>query len=76
MSCMVQGNAGFYTESALKERTGAWSSLELKDAVKRWWDWLPRSWRNPSSGALEVSKPVYCAMVVIIQLVRSGEAVG
>ncbi|GAX74551.1 hypothetical protein CEUSTIGMA_g2001.t1 [Chlamydomonas eustigma] len=61
-----QGNAGLYTEEAVKQRHDLRTDGGLMEAVRTWWRYLPK---DETAKLPQVTKPVYCAMVVIIQMV-------
>ncbi|KAG1669744.1 hypothetical protein FOA52_001573 [Chlamydomonas sp. UWO 241] len=68
-----QGEDVFYSELMLKKRRGCRSSGDVQQAIQKWWNWITQFVGTAGDSGygehLQITKPVYQAMVVIIQMV-------
>ena len=67
-----------YSDDMLHKRHAIRSHPNVIEAVRAWWHYLPKLGESPEgltprdgSVTFGITKPVYCATVVAIQMVRS-----
>ncbi|GAX76045.1 hypothetical protein CEUSTIGMA_g3488.t1 [Chlamydomonas eustigma] len=63
---MKQGDADLYTDEAIQNRHKIRVDPRVIDVIRDWWKFIPKE--HPEQGIPYLTKPVYCAMVVIIQM--------
>ncbi|GAX74740.1 hypothetical protein CEUSTIGMA_g2187.t1 [Chlamydomonas eustigma] len=63
---MKQGDADLYTQEAIQSRHKIRVDSRVIDVIRDWWKFVPRE--VPEQGIPYLTKSVYCAMVVIIQM--------